>query len=254
MIRKNILFVLLIFISITNSYAKQKKPTLLFYCGITMVKPITKMAKIIEDRFNCKIKISQGGSQDLYDSLKLSKKGDLYLPGSEAYIHANKKDGYLHDKVYIGHNQAAIFVHKGNPLKIQGIEDLTNENIGSILCNPNSGSIGKMTKKLLLNYKGEEFLEEAYDNTVEIGTDSRNLNNALINKRADITINWKATSAWSYNSKYIDVISIDEKYAPKKNLYINLLSFSKNKKIAREFMKFASSKEGQDIMKQYGFE
>lgn len=240
--------------SYSNLFSKEQQPTLLFYCGITMVKPITEMAKIIEDKYNCKIKISQGGSQDLYDSLKLSKKGDLYLPGSENYINANKKDGYFSDKVYIGHNQAALFVHKGNPLKIKGLEDLTNEDIGSILCNPDSGSIGKMTKKLLISYKGEDFFEESYDNTVEIGTDSRNLNNALIDNRADITINWKATALWSHNSKYIEVLPISEEFAPKKNLYINLLRFSKNKKIARAFMKFAISKEGQAIMKKYGFE
>ena len=123
----------------------------------------------------------------------------------------------------------------------------------SILCNPNSGSIGKMTKKIFLAYKGEKFFNEAYDNAIEIGTDSRNLNRSLIEKRTNVTINWKATATWDENSKYIDVIEIDEKYAPKKRLEINLLSFSENKEIAKAFMEFAKSKQGQQIMKEYGF-
>ena len=233
-------------------YAKEK-PVLIFYCGITMVKPIKEMAKIIEKKYNCIIKISQGGSQDLYDSLKFAKKGDLYLPGSDSYRKKNLKDGFLLDKQYIGYNQAALFVAKGNPKKIKDLESLVDEEINSILCNPKSGSIGKMTKKLLIKYKNKEFMEEAYDNTILIGTDSRNLNKAIIDKKADVSVNWRATGFWPENSQYIDVIELDKSIAPKKKLVINLLSFSKYPKIAKEFMKFASSSKGQAIMKKYGF-
>lgn len=84
------------------------KPTLLFYCGITMVTPMEEISKIIEKKDNCNIKIIQGGSKDLYKSLSYAKKGDIYLPGSESYRIKNLKDGYLLDSQYIGYNQAAI--------------------------------------------------------------------------------------------------------------------------------------------------
>lgn len=248
------LFLVSLFIIFPSTYLNAtQKPTLIFYCGITMVKPIKEMAKIIEDRYNCNIKISQGGSQDLYDSLKYSKIGDLYLPGSKSYRTNNLKDGILKDSVLIGYNKAAIFVQKGNPLNVKSIDDFTKEEYSSILCHPVSGSIGKMTKKILTKYKNIDFFENVFDNSIEIGTDSRNLNRALIEKRADLTINWRATAFWAENIKHIDIIEIDNKYAPKKNLVISLLSFSKNKKIAKAFMEFASSKEGQNIMKKYGF-
>ena len=85
---------------------------------------------------------------------------------------------------------------------------------------------------------------------MEIGTDSRNLNKALIEKRADITINWRATSYWDSNKKYIDVIEIDEKYASKKLLQISLLKSSQNKEIAKAFMDFAISQDGHAIQEQ----
>ncbi|MEA3353523.1 MAG: substrate-binding domain-containing protein [Campylobacterota bacterium] len=244
--------VILFMILITSSYGN-KKPELLFYCGITMVEPMKEMAKIIEQRYNCNITISQGGSKDLYDSLKFSKKGDLYLPGSDSYRKKYLKDGYLLDDEYIGFNQAAIFVQKGNPKNIKSLDRLLDEDIATILCNPKSGSIGKMTKKLLTSYKGEDFYYDTFDYAAQIGTDSRNLNKAIADKSADMTINWRATGYFPENKKYIDIINIDEKYAPKKRLVLNLLSFSKNKEIAKNFMKFAASKEGQSIMKKYGF-
>ncbi len=252
MVKKLILFLLIFFFLNQTLFAKEK-PTLIFYCGITMVKPIKEMVKIIEEKYNCEIRISQGGSKDLYDSLKFSQKGDLYLPGSDSYRLNNLKDGYLLDGVYIGYNQAAIFVQKNNPKNIKNLDDFLNAQNSSVLCDPNSGSIGRMTKKIFLKYKDEDFLNKAYDNAVEIGTDSRNLNKALIDKRADISINWRATGFWPENNQSISIIEIDEKYAPKKKLVLNLLSFSQNKEIAKAFMDFAKSEKGKEIMKKYGF-
>ncbi len=246
-----ILSFILTFLFINNLLAK--KPTLIFYCGITMVKPITEMAKIMEKKHNCIIKISQGASKDLYDAIKYSKKGDLFLPGSQSYRTNNLKDNILGAFVEIGYNKAAIFVKKGNPYKISSLDDFLSEDYASVLCDSESGSVGRMTKNIFINYRGKVFYEEVLDNTVEIGTDSRNLNKALINSRADISINWRATSFWEENKKYIDIIEIDEKYAPKKRLMISLLNFSKNKEIAEDFMNFAISKDGKEIMRKYGF-
>ncbi|MBD3840612.1 MAG: substrate-binding domain-containing protein [Campylobacterales bacterium] len=250
--KKLLLPFFILFSFLQNSLA-QEKPQILFYCGITMVKPMKEMAKIIEDKYNCEVVISQGGSKDLYDSLKLSKKGDLYLPGSDSYRKKYLKDGFLLDAVYIGYNKAAIFVQKGNPKNIKNLDSLLDENIATILCNPKSGSIGKMTETLLKTYKGQEFLDNAYDYAAQIGTDSRNLNKAIADKTADMAINWRATGFFPENKEYITVIEIDEAYAPKKNLVINLLSFSQNKEIAKAFMDFAASPEGAQIMKKYGF-
>ncbi len=247
------LFLIFTLSIMTSNLQASKKPTLIFYCGISMVKPMLVISKIIEDKYNCNIKILQGGSKDLYNSLKFSQKGDLYLPGSESYRIDNLKDGYLIDSAYIGFNQAALFVRNGNPKNIKNLDSLLDEDIATILCNPKSGSIGKMTKKLLFKYKGEEFFEDAYDAATEIGTDSRNINRSLIDKQADLAINWRATGSWSENKPYIEVISIDEKYAPKKKLVINLLSFSSHPKIAKALIKFTASKDGQKIMKKFGF-
>lgn len=241
-------------ILLTSSlFANSSKPTLIFYCGITMIKPIKEMAKIIEEKYNCKIKISQGASKDLYEALKYSKVGDLYLPGSDSYRKNNLKDGLLIDAVKIGYNKAAIFVRKDKNNKNISLEEFVNTSLSSILCSESAGSIGRETRKILENFKGEDFYYDAYDTAVEIGTDSRNLNRALIDKRADITINWRTTAFWDENNKYIDIIEIDEKYANKKELKISLLKFSQNKEIAKAFIDFAASKEGQEIMKKYGF-
>lgn len=130
---------------------------------------------------------------------------------------------------------------------------MVKKNIKTIVCDYETGSIGKMTKKILVKYKNEDFFNDVFDNAVLIGTDSRNINQALRKKDVDMSINWKATAFYNNNSKYIDIIDIDEKFAPKKRLVLNLLSFSKYPNIVKDFMKVASSKDGIKIMKKYGF-
>lgn len=229
------------------------QPTLIFYCGITMVQPMKEMVQIFEKHFDCKIKILQGASQDLYDTLSFSKKGDLYLPGSDTYRKDNIKHGYFLDFAYIGYNQAAIFVRKNNPKKIFSLDSLIKENINTILADPDSGSIGKITKKILYKYKGEPFFYKAYDNSTMLGTDSRNLNYALIHKSMDMTINWKATAYLNKNKKFIQIIPLPKELSPKKEFPLILLKSSKHQMLSKEFIKFSVSKEGQAIMKKYGF-
>jgi len=245
----------LIFLSVLlfDSLLANEKPQLLFYCGITMVKPMREISKIVEKEEHCIIKIIQGGSQDLYDSLKFSKDGDIYLPGSDAYIKKYKKMGFFKRSVNIGYNQAAIFVQKGNPKNIKDLNYLLDSNISTMLCNPESGSIGKNSKKVLIAFGGKKFYDKAFDATVEVGTDSRNINKSLIDKMVDMAINWRASAFWKENRPYIDIIQIDEKYAPRKKLMLTELSFSKHKDIVKKLLDYSISKEGKDIMKKYGF-
>lgn len=243
----------LILLLLLSSFLYANKPNLIIYCGITMVKPIEEIAKIIEKEQNCDITISQGGSKDLYDQLKASKFGDLYLPGSDSYVKKGIEDKIITDNVEIGYNQASIFVQYKNPKKVKGLDDLLNDKLSVMICDPKSGSIGRMTKKILTKYKGEDFFYDVFDNSTLIGTDSRNINKALIDKNIDIAINWRATGFWPENKTFMAVIDIDEKYAPKKKLILSLLKFSQNKELAKIFMDYASSTKGQKIMEKYGF-
>lgn len=235
-----------------NLYAEPKKE-LLFYCAITMIPSMQELIKEFEKTHHCSIKIIQSGSGDLYRSLKLSKKGDLYLPAYDKYIKENKKDNLFKKQAYLGFNQAAIFTKYGNPKNIKGLDDLLNQKIGTALCNPESGSIGEMTKLILLNYKDQKFFQKVYDSTIEIGIDSRDLTEILSKPEVDMTINWLTTSATSNNQHKYSIIPISENYAPKQNIVITTLAFSQNKLLADAFLDFIISQKGVAVMKKHGF-
>lgn len=230
--------------------AKQQRE-LLIYCGITMVHPIKKIATIIEERENCKITIFQGGSEDLYQSLKMSKKGDLYFPGSHTYREKHLDEGLLGEYVEVGYNQANLVVEKGNPKRIKAdIHVLLDPRYNVIIGNPESCSIGKQAEKIL---KKQNIFQKVVDNSITLAADSRNMNNLLIDGSADVILNWKATAYFDENRSKLDPLELDESVAPKNKLLLNLLTFSEQKELARAFMEYAVSADGLTVFKNYGF-
>lgn len=250
MFKKIIKIFILTLMVLSNSYGNNKKE-LIFYVGITMIKPIDLLAKEFEKEFNCKIKILQGGSQDLYNSIKSSQIGDLYLPGSLSYRTDNLKDGLLLDGQFVGFNKLSFIVKKGNPKNIKpSLEELINEELSVVLGNDQSGSVGLATKKLLEKFN---LYEKAIMNATFLATDSRNLISAIKENKADLTLNWYATIFWDENKDFAEVISLDENLSNKSKLVINLLKTSKNPLLAKKFMDFASSQRSRDVFKDFGF-
>jgi len=247
------IFITVLTITLLNSCSNtsQSTPELLIYCGITMAHPITEMARNLENKLGVKISVSQGGSEDLYQSLKASRKGDIYLPGSESYRKNHLEEGLLGEAVHIGFNQAAIVVKKGNPKQvIADPKQLERKDLNVVICNPDSGSIGRETKKILSRQK---IFDNVLHNTVYLTTDSRNLNYALKQGDADVTINWKATAFFDENRDHLQALDIDPQIAIPKRLVLNQLTFSKQPEVARAFMDYAASPEGQEIMRRWGF-
>ena len=224
---------------------------LLFYVGITMVKPVNELAKNFEKANNCTIKILQGGSQDLYDSVKSSQVGDLYLPGSVSYRDKFLKDGLLLDGKFVGYNKLSLVVKKGNPKNIKAsLDELINKELNVVLGNEQSGSIGDATKKLLTKF---DLYEKAISNSIYLVPDSRNLINTIKNGEADLILNWHATTFWDDNKEFVEAIVLEDKYSDKAKLVFNLLSTSQNKELSKKFMDYASSTEGREVFKKYGF-
>ena len=254
--RSYIIFFLILVLIFSIGCSKKKQPQeaekkeLLIYCGITMIKPMSEIARIIEQQENCKIIITKGGSGNLLKSIKTNRVGDLYLPGSDSYIKTCLEEQLVTDTVFVGYNKAAMMVQKGNPKGITPeLENLAKKEYYVVIGNPNSGSIGRETKKIL-ERKG--IFDKVQENARNMTTDSKDLILVLKNKEADLVVNWYATSTWDENKPYVDVLPIDEQYAKRKKLVLGLLKTAKYPDIARKFMQYASSDKGKALFTKYG--
>lgn len=240
---------LLIFTGCENSDNSEKKQ-LLVYCGITMIRPMTEIKEIIEKQENCQIEITKGGSGNLLKSIEQMGVGDLYLPGSDTYIFTAQQKDLIADTVCVGHNRLAMMVKKGNPLHIENdIKSLLSKDYYVVIGNPRSGSVGKATKALLVAIG---IFEEVEQNAIRFTTDSKDLVSVIKNNEADLVINWYATYTWDDNSQYLDIIDVPEMESTRKKLLLAQLKSSRYPEIARKFMDYAQSQEGQAIFEKYG--
>lgn len=229
----------------------ESKKEILTYIGITMAKPMIEIARKIENQDNIRIIITQGGSEDLYQNLKSSRQGDLYMSGSGTYRERHLRDGLLGDYVDVGFNQAAMIVKKDNPLNVKNdLHEMLRDDLSVVICDPESGSIGLETKNILTH---AGIYQAVYDKSQYLTTDSRNLNKALRNGDADLIINWRATAFFEENKGLFDVIDLPKDVAKPKKLQLSQLRFSIEPEIAQKIMDYTVSPEGQAIFKKHGF-
>ena len=230
---------------------KAQEQQLLIYCGITMVRPITELSRLFETRENIRITISQGGSEDLYQSAKKSRIGDLYLPGEPSYRGKHQAEGLLGDYKVVGYNQMALFVQKGNPKRLKGdANELLRKDLTIIIGNAESGSVGQETKTMLDNLG---IYPKVVSKAAMLMPDSRAINLAMKRGEADATLNWRATAFFPDNATHVEAINLDPKVAKPQALLLIQLTFSKNPVLSRKFVDFIASEEGQAIFRKHGF-
>ncbi|MDA3861399.1 MAG: substrate-binding domain-containing protein [Melioribacteraceae bacterium] len=230
----------------------KEKPEILIYCGITMVKPMREISDIIEKSENCKITISRGATEDLYNSAKRSKIGDLFLSGSHIFVERNSSDSLLLDGIDYSYNQPAIFVQKGNPKKITAdVKNFANNKYTVLVGNPESCAIGIMTKHIFDSYG---IYDNVFSRSVSLASDSRDINRILReNSKIDLAMNWLVTSEFKENINHFDILELPDSIAHKEILSIYYLKFSKQKDLAQKIMNYVVSKEGITIFNKYGF-
>ena len=231
--------------------ASQSKPTLLVYCGTTMLRPMQDIARIFEQREGVKVSFVQGGSADLYKSAAKSRLGDLYLPGQASFRHDNLKDGLLGEYRLVGYNRLALMVQKGNPKKVQpDPRQLLRKDLQILLSGSDTCSSGLATKRLFTEMgMYDTLLKKA----VMVLPDSRAIATSMKRGDADAVITWQGTILFADSNKDFEIIALPGKWGAPQELLLTLFTFSKQPVLARKFMDLAAGSEGQAIFTKSGF-
>lgn len=247
------LFTLVLAFTASTARAAEEQ-ALLIYCGITMVRPITEIARNFEQRENLKpnaINIAQGGSEDLYQSARKSRVGDIYFPGEPSFRDKHQAEGLLGDYKLVGYNQMSIFVQKGNPRKVRAdLKELLRKDLVLTIGSPDSGSVGLESRQIL---ERQKMYQAVIDKAAFLSPDSRTLTQTMRRGEADITLNWRATAFFPDNAPYMDVLDLDPKVAEPQALLLIQLTFSRNPQLTRRFIDYAASPESQAVFRKFGF-
>ncbi len=223
---------------------------LLLYCGTTMARAMRVIADQFENREHCVVKIISGGSGYLYRGITINKVGDLYLPGSKDYIDRCRQEHLLGKTAVIGSNRAVLLVAKGNPLHITAdLHNFTNGLYRTLLADPESGSIGRESQRILQRYG---LYEEAVRQALYLSVDSHDLAGEIAAGHADLSINWRGAVYVCEDSAALDVIPLSPQIAEAHPLVIAVLKCSADPELAERLLAYSASIEGRKVLQRYG--
>ncbi len=233
------------------SAAGPKKITV--FAGAASTPVLEEAAQLYEARYGVKVELRLGGSGSVLSAMKISKTGDLFIPGSPDYLLraaelgvVNMTTGHVTKFAYL---VPAIIVQKGNPKNITSLEDLGNAGIRVGIGDPQSVCVGLYARDLL----ERAGLWENVNRNIVVYAQSCDATAALIPTRAvDAIIGWHVFQAWTPDKA--DIVWIAPSKIPKISYVAGAVSaFSEDRISAEAFLDFLASKEVQLIWARYGY-
>ena len=238
------------FLILTSLFSKE----LLIFAGSASKPPLDEAARLFEKKKKVKVNIVYGGSGFVLSQMKLTKRGDLYFPGSSDYMQKAIREGvvYKDSKKIIVYLVPSINVQKGNPKNIKSLKDLTKPGIRVAIANPNGVCVGAYAVEIIeKNFSKKE--KEAFRKNLVNYTGSCSKTASVISlKQADAVIGWRVFHYWDPDRiqnvplKPNQIVRVG--YIP-----IAISKFTKDKKLAKEFIDFLTSKEGKAVFAKYSY-
>ncbi|MEN8906831.1 MAG: molybdate ABC transporter substrate-binding protein [Clostridiales bacterium] len=229
---------------------KEEDKTLLIYSGAGLKKVMGKIGDDYSKKTDTKIKFIYSGSGILINQIKMTKKGDLFIPGDSSFIDELKDiDGknYIISEENVAYHKPVLVVSKFEKDKVKTFDDLGKDNINIALGDENT-CIGKLSKKMI----NKTDLKEAINKNVKVTFGTVNqVALAVSLGEAEAGIAWYSNYV-EYKDK-LSLVEIPEEINIIEEISISVLELSEDKSEAVKFMEFVIN-NGVDEFKNNGYE
>lgn len=220
---------------------------LLLYCGAGIRPPIAELTETFRREHGVKIVTDYAGSEVLISKIKLTRQGDLYMPGDRHYVQQAAKEGMIHSSKNVCYFVPTILVQKGNPKEIQSLEDLLKPGLKLGLGDVKACAIGRKTRQIFA--KNNIQWNEVEKNLKFQSQTVNELGMQIQANSLDAVIVWDAIAR--YYNKYGQEVPIPAKRNVISTVDIGILTFTKNRTLAETFVEFTTSDRGQTIFKKH---
>jgi len=244
--------IFLILVTAQNGLASPTR--LLMFAGAAS-KPATEEAvKIFQGRFGTPVDVVFGGSGFVLSQMKLSKKGDLYFPGSSDFMEVAKREGLVFpdsEKIVV-YLISAINVQTGNPKRIHTLKDLTKGGIRLAIANPETVCVGTYAVEIFEKNLTREEMVKVRKNIVNYTESCEKTANVISLKAADAVIGWRVFQYW--DPERIETITLRPEEIPRIGyIPIVISKFTQDKALPQKFIDFLLSSHGKAIFQKYHY-
>ncbi len=227
---------------------------LLVFAGAASKPPAEEAAQLYEKKTGVRVDLVFGGSGYVLSQMKLTRQGDIYLPGSSDFMEKAKRDGDViadTERILV-YLVPAINVRKGNPHGIRELRDLARPGLNVAIANPEGVCVGAYAVELVEHGLSPEERRAFRANLINYTESCEKTAAAISLNMAAAVIGWRVFEHWdparieTVPLKKDEILRIG--YIP-----IAISAYSKNRATAQSFIDFLTGPEGRAVFARHRY-
>lgn len=235
----------------------QSSYSLTIYAATSLTDAFEELAAdFVEMHPEVDVVLNFASSSTLAAQLLLGAQADIFASANEARMDQIVGDGLIEAKAVevFARNQLVLAIPADNPAQIESVVDLAEKSALLVLAVQGT-PIRVYTDAMFQSYGtefGEDFAERVLENLVSEESNVRQVVTRVALGEADVGIVYQ-TDVIGEVSEQLITIPIDQEHNQLASYPIAILDDVPQKKLARSFVDFVLSDQGQSILRYYGF-
>ncbi len=224
---------------------------LVLFVGSASQPPTELAVRTFEEKTGAKLEVHFGGSGEMLSSMKLAGQGDIYFPGSSDYIELAKREGLVDpaSETIIAYLVPAINVPKDNPKGIATLEDLAKPGVRVAIARPDTVCVGLYAVEVL---ERAGLTAQVRPNIVNNTESCAKTAQIVALGQVDAVLGWDVFESWDPGK--IKTIYLPKQRVPRIGVLPAVIgSKSKDVELAKAFLAFLTSPEGQAIYSKWNY-
>ncbi len=234
----------------SNSNGRTEKHISAF-CGSASKPALEECARVFEKSSGIRVILHFSGSGTMLSQMKMSRRGDIYIPGTPDYMIKAEKEGIVNkdtEKI-IAYLVPSILVQRGNPKGIRGLKDLARPGIRVAIGNPDSVCVGLYAVEILSR---AGLLNAVSKNIVTLGGSCSKTAALIPMKAVDAIIGWRVFAKW--NPRTTEAVPISPRNIPRVAYIPAAVStFTTDFRSSKAFINFLVRDKARAIFAKWGY-
>ncbi len=239
---------------VISLHTQSASAKLLLFAGAASKPATEEVVKAFQEKFRIPADVIFGGSGFVLSQMKLSRRGDIYFPGSSDFMEVAKREGlvYPESEKIIVYLVPAINVQKRNPKKISSLKDLTKKGIRLAIANPEMVCVGTYAVEIIEKNFNSQEKESLRRNLVNYTESCEKTANVISLRAVDAVIGWSVFQYW--DPERIETIYLKPDEIPRIGyIPVAISKFTQDRALAQTFVDFILSPQGKSIFQKYNY-
>jgi len=227
---------------------------LLLFAGAASKPATEEVVKAFHEKFRIPADVIFGGSGFVLSQMKLSRRGDIYFPGSSDFMEVAKREGlvYPESEKIVVYLVPAINVQKGNPRGIRSLKDLSRKGIRLAIANPEMVCVGTYAVEVIERNLNSQEKEGLRRNLVNYTESCEKTANVISLRAVEAVIGWRVFQYW--DPERIETVFLKPEEIPRIGyIPVAISKFTQDRALAQTFVDFILSPQGKSIFRKYNY-